>query len=76
MANTTFILLFIFIKHIDTLGKGHVAFLFPNESINGIHAAPKYFLKHEQALGDLYKKAFSFQPPIESFTAILNSIYK
>jgi len=58
------------------LGKGHVALGYPAESISTVQEGPKKFLRVEQALDDLYKKAFSFQPPIESFTAKLKSIYK
>jgi len=70
------ILFFLFIKHTHTTGIGHVALWYPALCIILVQAGPINFMSVEQALGDLYKKAFSFQPPIESFTAKLNSNYK
>ncbi|KAE9523490.1 hypothetical protein AGLY_016042 [Aphis glycines] len=48
----------------------------PTPSITWVQALPNNFLRDVQALGCLNTNALSFQPPIESFTAILNSNYK
>jgi hypothetical protein len=49
--------------------------LYPPPSITLVQASPNNILSDEQALDFLIIKAFSFQPPMESFTAELSSIY-
>jgi len=56
---------------IGTAGMGQLTSRTPKPSMNGRHTLPNKLFNAVQALGVLYTKALSFQPPMESLTAML-----